>query len=367
MGILRFLLALSVVAIHTGSIFGFNLVGGQIAVQAFYIISGFYMTLILNEKYRDQKNSYSLFITNRLMRLYPVYWVVLFLTILIAFGGILMHGSSTKFTNFSEVHFNPLSLGYIIFSNIFLFGQDIIMFLGIHPDNGNFFFTSNFYATHPRLYTLLFTPQAWTLGLELTFYLIAPFIVRKKVGFVLFVLLCSLFIRLYLYNWLGLKNDPWSYRFFPSELMFFLLGCISYKLYVAIKNVEINRIVNIFVLIFIVLFTILFFYFPTFRIKYIPFTVNEIIYFTAIIFSIPLLFKWLKNNRFDSKIGELSYPIYISHLLIVLLCNLIPINFIKEGWAIALVTVCFSLILVRFIIKPIEDYRQLRVKNATSN
>jgi peptidoglycan/LPS O-acetylase OafA/YrhL len=366
MGALRLFLALSVVATHANSIFGVNFVGGQIAVQAFYIISGFYMTLILNEKYHNQKNSYSLFITNRFMRLYPVYWVVLVLTILVALGGFWIHGSSTRFTNFSEVNFNPFSWAYLIFSNLFLFGQDIIMFLGIKPDNGNLFFTTNFYNTNPRLYTFLFTPQAWTLGLELTFYLIAPFIVRKKIGFVLFVLCLSLLIRLYLYNWLGLKNDPWSYRFFPSELMFFLLGCISYKLYVAIKDAPSKKNVNIFVLVFIITFTTLYFYIPTFRINHTPFTLNEIVYFAVVVLSIPVLFIWLKNNRLDSKIGELSYPIYISHILIIVLSNLILINFLKEGWVIAIGSILLSVILVRFIIKPIERYRQLRVEKATN-
>jgi len=82
MGILRFILALSVVITHSTSIFGLRGVGGQIAVQAFYIISGFYMTLILNEKYIGVNNSYKLFITNRFLRLYPTYWVVLLLTII---------------------------------------------------------------------------------------------------------------------------------------------------------------------------------------------------------------------------------------------------------------------------------------------
>ncbi len=72
MGILRILLAISVVLAHSSSIFGFSLVGGQIAVQAFYIISGFYMALILNEKYIGANNSYKLFISNRFLRLYQI-------------------------------------------------------------------------------------------------------------------------------------------------------------------------------------------------------------------------------------------------------------------------------------------------------
>ena len=51
MGLIRTLLAISVVLAHSSPIFGIKLVGGQVAVQAFYMISGFYMTLVLNEKY----------------------------------------------------------------------------------------------------------------------------------------------------------------------------------------------------------------------------------------------------------------------------------------------------------------------------
>src|SRR5450759_1833879 len=82
MGIIRVLLALSVVAAHFGGIWNLRFVGGQVAVQSFYIISGFYMSLILNEKYVGKNKSYKLFITNRFLRLYPIYWTVLLLTII---------------------------------------------------------------------------------------------------------------------------------------------------------------------------------------------------------------------------------------------------------------------------------------------
>ena len=51
MGILRTILALAVVVYHSYKLFGFRMCGGQVAVEAFYIISGFYMALVLNEKY----------------------------------------------------------------------------------------------------------------------------------------------------------------------------------------------------------------------------------------------------------------------------------------------------------------------------
>ncbi|MDH6355821.1 peptidoglycan/LPS O-acetylase OafA/YrhL [Dysgonomonas sp. PH5-45] len=81
MGIIRLLLAISVVINHSTAIFGCRLVGGAVAVQAFYIISGFYMAMILTEKYVG-KGSYKLFISNRFLRLYPIYWAILLVVIL---------------------------------------------------------------------------------------------------------------------------------------------------------------------------------------------------------------------------------------------------------------------------------------------
>lgn len=50
MGFLRLFLALSVIAGHSQStVFGFNGIGAWYAVQFFFIISGFYMAMVLNE------------------------------------------------------------------------------------------------------------------------------------------------------------------------------------------------------------------------------------------------------------------------------------------------------------------------------
>ena len=58
MGTIRFLLAVSVVVFHAKRpLLGLTLVEGTVAVQLFFIISGFYMALVLTEKYtahRDQ-------------------------------------------------------------------------------------------------------------------------------------------------------------------------------------------------------------------------------------------------------------------------------------------------------------------------
>ncbi len=53
MGVMRFLLALSVLILHTAPDSAFPMVGGRVAVETFFMISGFYMALILNEKYAE--------------------------------------------------------------------------------------------------------------------------------------------------------------------------------------------------------------------------------------------------------------------------------------------------------------------------
>ena len=220
MGIIRLILAISVVLSHSTAIFGFKLVAADLAVRAFYIISGFYMALILNEKYVTQPHAYRLFITNRFLRLFPIYWVILILTFLLGLicthtnAGRLEAGAVPMFGEFFHA-MDLWSFLFLIFTNVCLFFQDAVMFLGLNPATGHLFFTANFRLTSPELYQFLLVPQAWTIGVELLFYLIAPFVVRKKARVVIGLIVISLLLRAALYR-SGLNHDPWTYRFFPT-------------------------------------------------------------------------------------------------------------------------------------------------------
>ena len=86
MGILRFILAASVVLWHSyneGYSIDWLPFNSVACVLLFFIISGFYMTLVLNEKYSLKQNV--LFWQNRFFRLWPSF---IFATILI---GIFAH------------------------------------------------------------------------------------------------------------------------------------------------------------------------------------------------------------------------------------------------------------------------------------
>ena len=86
MGFLRLILSLSVVLYHAGSLFGYTGMNGLVAVHIFFIISGFYMALIIKNKYSKAKRPYYTFITNRFLRIYPIYWVVLVLMIVVEYA-----------------------------------------------------------------------------------------------------------------------------------------------------------------------------------------------------------------------------------------------------------------------------------------
>ncbi len=359
MGLLRIILAITVVLAHSSSIYGFKFVGGQIAVQTFYIISGFYMTLILNEKYIGGSGSYKLFISNRFLRLFPVYWTVLLLTIICSLI-IAMFSDGKNLGSFSHyvTYFDNMSLVsliFLIFTNVFLFLQDIVMFLGLNTLTGNLFFTHNFRETSPMLYEFLFIPQAWTIGVEITFYLIAPFLVKRKLKFILLLIVLTLLLRVVLSFYFGLGDDPWSYRFFPTELVFFLLGIISYHVYKYIKKIEIKLLYLKIVWVNVLLFTLFY--------NYIPFPGKIYLYLLIFFISLPFIFILTKNWTKDIYIGELSYPIYISHIL-VLNC-MKEFNFTSYGnlgLNLTTISIVFSIILNELIAKRIDKIRQDRVK-----
>ncbi len=361
MGILRFILAITVVIAHSGSIFGFRFVGGQIAVQAFYIISGFYMSLILNEKYVGINGSYKLFISNRLLRLFPIYWTVLFMTIAFSIA-ISLHTNGNNlghFTIYAE-YFNSMSFGsffYLLFTNLFIIFQDISMFLGFDRISGHFHFTSDFRKIAPGTYQFMFIQQAWTIAIEIYFYLIAPFIVRKKLNIIFILIITSLLLR-FILSYSGYNYDPWSYRFFPTELLFFLLGIISYHIYVRIRVLEIKKYYLNTIFLSITGFTVFFDFLP------IPYKYQ--IYLLLFFICLPFIFILTKQWKHDIYIGELSYPIYISHLLVLTCINTFKKTMNSElGLSLTILTILFSIALNELVAKKIERIRQKRILHAS--
>src|SRR5690348_4065548 len=97
MGTLRAFLAFSVLAWHIRPA-GYDrltLVDGGVAVLIFFIISGFYMSMVLNEKYLRLENGTRRFFVNRLLRIFPAYLAAMILQQVV----FSFHGVKTVFTS----------------------------------------------------------------------------------------------------------------------------------------------------------------------------------------------------------------------------------------------------------------------------
>lgn len=353
MGLLRYMLAMSVLFAHCRNN---TFLPANYAVESFYIISGFYMTLILNEKYVG-KNSYKVFVTKRFFRLAPTYWTICLLTLLVAACYSIF---SLSYPSSDTIVFNPHRISgntsmttwiTVAVSNIIMFGQDIALFLGVKNDTGNIFFTIHSYQEPYPLCRYFLVPQAWSVGLEILFYLIAPFIVRKKNSVVCTILVLSLSMKVFIKYYLKIEDGNWTYRFFPSEIMFFCLGCLSYKLY---KTNLFNKfVIKRKFLLYIIVIAFMSIYTHV----GLPYTFNYPFLILLMIFFISILFSNFKYSKLDRVIGELSYPIYLSHSVVIMFFYQFNNILFLNAWFIGFVTTLFSLLLYYSVVKPFEKYR----------
>jgi len=357
MGSLRFILAMSVAYGHAGDFLGFPFIPGDTAVQVFYAVSGFYMALVLNEKYRPPASGYLLFISNRFLRLFPIYAVVLCVTLLLAAG--VAHFSA------GELHFvkewraiKPLdwwSAAFLVGTQILMWGQELYLFLAVQ--DGALAFLPNFTTDPHPLYRLLVIPQGWTLGLEFSFYLLAPFIVRRSLRSIALLLLASLLLRLSLQFWFGYSGDPWSYRFFPSELALFLLGALGYRVYRMPADGRDRSELSVFLLAIGAVGAALLInrWHGITRIASVSFLMLACA-------AIPFLFRRSKNNLLDRHLGELSYPIYVCHILVIWSLDfIVPLSsMMLRGMCIMLATLIASSVLYLWVDRPVDRWRQHR-------
>ncbi|MHB8694003.1 MAG: acyltransferase family protein, partial [Solirubrobacteraceae bacterium] len=306
MGLIRLLLALSVVLAHVGGVGGSVLVGGDVAVQGFFVISGFYMALVLTEKYAridDVGRRFKTFYTARLMRLYPVYAVVVVLTFAVDAG------VRRQWEHLLQVRggiYGMTGLVLLVATNLFIVGQDVVVFIGAHAHGG--LFVAHSLATNRfPLWPYLLIPPAWSLSLELVFYSLAPSLVRRGVRVLCGIALVSLGCR-FAVSYAGLNVDPWTYRFFPSELAFFLAGILAYRFH-RWYRARPDRRAGVLALVAVIA--------AAGAYSYVDVPGKQDLFFVLLAIAVPVVFELTKRSRLDRFIGDLSYPLYICHWTVI--------------------------------------------------
>jgi peptidoglycan/LPS O-acetylase OafA/YrhL len=277
---MRLLLAFSVIMLHTGAPYTFA--GGRIAVEMFFMISGFLISYVVN-KDAAYSNPIKFYIA-RVLRIYPTYYVIAAAML------ILFVGEHNRISDFERL---PLDLRWLMgVVNVTIIGQDWTNFIrtpaGMLP-----------------LHKFLFDPPAWTLGVELSFYLIAPFIVRRRPALIA-LLAASLGLRLI--GWfMGLSDNPWAGRFFPFELVFFVAGALSQQLVLPWAGGDRRKWLVVPVTVAALVLVASAMSLPPIE------PARTALVGTCFFMALPFIFIFQRQRRWDVAIGDLSYPIYLVH------------------------------------------------------
>lgn len=281
MGVLRLLLALAVVGAHTKT---YLFLDGRSAVCLFYIISGFYMALILNTGY--SQNNVGFYIS-RSLRIYVPYLIVLF-------GGIALYkffGLKIPILNPSTPEGDALSL----LSNFFILGQDLLYVLG--ETSGVFGY--NPFPNSGNLSGAAFIGPGFTIAIELYFYIIAPFILRSKSRLLFGICWAALY---YFVIWTyGLETIDFKYHLFPSSFIYFFAGALMYQInqdYSAKKELDAIHLFCLGIIILVLLTRMTQLFPPLFLMG---------------MFATPMLFNVFASSKVDRQIGNLSYGVYLAH------------------------------------------------------
>lgn len=353
MGLFRVLLAISVVMSHfiNRNAPFYQGFGGTNSVEIFFLISGFYIALILDKTYKSKR----LFYVNRILRLYPIYFIVCLLTLALS---LFRRGFAENLFDYS-----PFVLMISTFSNLTLIGTDWLMFFD--TSNGGIHFTSSV-LTGDRMRDLLWIGPAWSLGIEITFYALAPMLCKLRSRLLLPAIVVLVTIRI-LFNQSGLNfaESPFDSRFFPFELPYFLVGIILYRLKRDSKSDLKIKLKHLY---------------PSLIICYVAFgfvqqnlNLSRNASMTILITIASAIVLFSEHSEFDRKFGELSYPIYISHVLVSQAYGFTITGFTKkfsvlENNHVSVLLQVLAVLIASFVLLQLADpIEKLRDKNRLLN
>lgn len=286
LGVIRFVLAMMVLMNHLWLPTA-NIIGAH-AVTGFYIVSGFLMTKVINEVYVGDGGKLR-YLANRALRIYPLYLLVLL--------------TSLAFVAIWPNYFQVYSLIRI-------------------PMDGSEWF-SNVSLWQLTDSSTIVIPPAWSLYVEMFFYLVIAFIARARSMVVLWFLTSLLYTV-----WMVTKGYSFADRYYPLEAasLFFSTGAIIYFLakegcYYFFDLFSVQIIYGLFALFVI-----------------FPLVIGELgggrhwlgYYGSSVIFAILLTTlvakRQLGGGRIDKFFGGLAYPIFLTHFFAAGFVNLLTGN-----------------------------------------
>lgn len=330
-GLYRFCLSLAVVTNHLLAI----PILGHYAVHGFFILSGYLMTLIMVKTYGYSAAGIGRFCLNRILRLYPAYWVILAFSIL----AILWFGeeNSTKYRTFM---FIP--------ENISQWLQNL---------------TLTYWSTFPTTVLPRVSPPTWALTVEILFYALIALGISRSRTLTTAWLLTSMAFMLTTHI-LGLSYG-YRYDFVFAGTLAFSLGAMIFhyqELLCAFtaRHKKSTLTAGVLTLIAINCSTAL-----ICGGDGAANTVAIVCFYTNYMLNATLIILLINPNppvklkKIDKMLGDFSYPLYLMHWQVGFVCSMLifgaPINGASiPGIQNFIVTLFVSLLFCNLIIKSIE-------------
>ncbi|MEI2709141.1 MAG: acyltransferase [Chitinophagaceae bacterium] len=288
---------------------------GWKGVVLFFTLSGFLITYLLElEKQQFNKIHFAKFYIRRILRIWPIYYLIILITII---GGFL----------FSELQvFNKTHVSSLAYFLLFLGNYEYVFGLGI----------------------ITLTPL-WSVAVEEQFYIFWPWLIAKT-GNVIFRVLLFLVVFLVVKLLLQKFDTHWYKVLYISSFSSMAIGALMALLYLQ-KSKILTIVFNTYFQIAIIILFILFHFTTIFH--FYTFINREIfsIVDALLILNLALNTKTIVSleHPIINKIGVVSYGIYIYHMLVIFLVSklftLLNLHFLNNNLLYAIAT----LLVITFI------------------
>jgi len=366
MGLIRILLAICVVAGHSSLILGLPFLDAGAAVKAFFVISGFYMALILDRKYDGRTpGGRRLFWSNRFLRIYPPYLATLLFALLFyAAACWYLHRPADRFEYWIQAWQEGHYAAFIplLFSQFSVIGLDLTPAFGFSHAQGFTLLNAGMLTDTVQAWRFNMLPHAWSISVELLFYLIAPWLCRWGKRGLLGLVLITIGMKGMAGWFLPVQlAEALVYHFMPFQIGYFALGILAYqwrgKL---VPSIEYRAISGAAwgLLIGGVVFGGLAITGRSNMRELAP---------LLMAIGAPSIFALSRNWHFDRMIGELSYSLYLLHVPCKWVLSAVHGSAVKDavvisGSELLVVSVVASIGMYFVVERPIDRWRERRIQ-----
>ncbi|WP_269935803.1 acyltransferase family protein [Serratia liquefaciens] len=347
LGVLRFFLASCVIMFHlTGAVPNI----GQLSVNFFYVISGYLITLILNDTYKCNSRAFAI---NRFLRLYPTYYFFAIISIFLSITPIF--GVTTSSFHPSWVA-NQTAMDWL--GNLFIFPWAFLSDYAVVS-------IPNLLVSESFRFRLI--PSTWSIAVEIVCYFSLWLFTSRNLYFAII----SLVVAIFMHVGIQLSNlaPEFTYAPFYAALLPFSMGAIGYFISISVKinyKAKISSAMyHTMTLVIVITAFLINWYISTKSLNFYSSTSYYLNNFIAL-FSVMAMHNSKLNGQTkmaDKIMGDLSYPLFLCQYIAGYIGWLVigkPESI--RGWDIFFSGYIFAIIMSAISIKLI-DKNTTKIRN----